>query len=43
MARLYLFRPGIYEVKLTIFVCGDDPHTPHPTWAFPAIKELIVY
>jgi hypothetical protein len=43
MAWLYLGRPGTYEVKLTIFVRGDDPGTPHPTWAFPAIKELVVY
>jgi hypothetical protein len=43
MARLYLGRPGVYEVKLTIFVRGDDPGTPHPTRAFPAIKELVVY
>jgi hypothetical protein len=43
MASVYLRRPGVYEVKLTIFLRGDDPGTPHPTWAFPAIKELVVY
>jgi hypothetical protein len=23
-------------------VRGDDPLTPHPTWAFPAMKKLVV-
>jgi hypothetical protein len=23
-------------------VRGDDPGTPYPTWAFPAVKKLIV-
>jgi hypothetical protein len=37
-----IWRPGEYELRLTLVVRGDDPGTPHPTWAFPAIKKLIV-
>ena len=35
-------KPGEYELRLSILVRGDDPATPHPTWAFPAIKKLVV-
>jgi hypothetical protein len=34
--------PGEYELRLSVAVRGDDPATPHPTWAFPAIKKLVV-
>ena len=34
--------PGEYELRLTLFVSGDDPFTPHPTWLFPAVKKLVV-
>ena len=37
-----IWRPGEYELRLTLVVRGDDPGTPHPTWAFPATKKLIV-
>jgi hypothetical protein len=33
-------RPGEYTLRLTLFVRGDDLQ--HPTWAFPAVKSLIV-
>lgn len=35
-------QPGEYELRLTLFVSGDDPLTPYPTWAFPATKKLVV-
>jgi hypothetical protein len=35
-------QPGEYQLKLTLFVRGDEPLTPHPTWAFPAVKTLVV-
>jgi hypothetical protein len=34
---------GTYEIKLTIEVSGDDPATPWPTNAYPAIKEIFIY
>lgn len=39
---MLLWWPGEYELKLTLVMRGDDPDTPYPTWAFPAIKKLIV-
>ncbi len=35
-------QPGNYELRLSLLVNGDDPLTPYPTWAFPAIKTLVV-
>jgi len=35
-------RPGEYDLRLTVFVQGDDPLTPYPTWLFPAVKKLVV-
>jgi hypothetical protein len=37
-----IWRPGEYELRLSLVVRGDDPGTPYPTWAFPAVKKLIV-
>jgi hypothetical protein len=37
-----IWRPGEYELRLTLVVRGDDPGTPYPTWAFPAVKKLVV-
>jgi hypothetical protein len=34
---------GVYEIRLTVLVTGDDPLTPWPTSAHPAIKDLIIY
>jgi len=34
---------GTYEIRLTVAVTGDDPATPWPTNAYPAIKEIILY
>jgi hypothetical protein len=39
---MLLWWPGEYELRLSLVVRGDDPGTPYPTWAFPAIKKLIV-
>jgi hypothetical protein len=39
---MLLWWPGEYELRLTLVVRGDDPGTPYPTWAFPAVKKLIV-
>ena len=35
-------QPGEYQLRLTLFVRGDDLFTPYPTWAFPAVKTLVV-
>jgi len=35
-------QPGEYTLRLTLFVRGDDPLTPYPTWVFPAVKKLVV-
>jgi hypothetical protein len=37
-----IWRPGEYELRLSLVVRGDEPGTPYPTWAFPALKKLIV-
>jgi hypothetical protein len=34
---------GTYEIRLTVEVTGDDPATPWPTTAHPAIQEIIIY
>ncbi len=34
---------GVYEIRLSVAVAGDDPMTPWPTTAYPAIKEIIIY
>lgn len=39
---MLLWWPGEYELRLSLVVRGDDPGTPYPTWAFPAVKKLIV-
>jgi hypothetical protein len=39
---MLLWRPGEYELRLSLVVRGDDANTPYPTWAFPAVKKLIV-
>jgi hypothetical protein len=43
LAPWLIAQPGEYEIKLTLFVQGDDPFTTHPTWAFPALKKLVVH
>jgi hypothetical protein len=35
-------QPGNYDLRLSLVTRGDDPSTPHPTWAFPAVKTLVV-
>jgi hypothetical protein len=37
-----IWRPGEYDLRLSLVVRNDDPATPYPTWAFPAVKKLIV-
>ena len=37
-----IWRPGEYHLRLSLVVRNDDPATPYPTWAFPAVKKLIV-
>jgi hypothetical protein len=37
-----IWRPGEYQLRLSLVVRGDDLSTPYPTWAFPAIKKLVV-
>jgi hypothetical protein len=39
---MLIWWPGEYELRLSLVVRGDDPSTPYPTWAFPAVKKLIV-
>jgi len=34
---------GVYEIRLTVAVTGDDPLTPWPTSAHPAIRDIIIY
>jgi hypothetical protein len=39
---MLIWWPGEYELRLTLVVRGDDPDTAYPTWAFPALKKLVV-
>lgn len=34
---------GVYEIRLTVEVTGDDPQTPWPANAYPAIQDIIIY
>ncbi len=34
---------GTYEIRLAVEVSGDDPATPWPTSAHPAIQEIFLY
>lgn len=34
---------GVHEIKLAVEVTGDNPLTPWPTDAYPAIKEIFIY
>jgi hypothetical protein len=43
MPSLLRLNRGVYEIKLAVDVSGDDPLTPWPTHAYPAIKEIFIY
>lgn len=34
---------GVYQIRLTVEVSGDDPQTLWPTNAYPAIRDIIIY
>lgn len=37
------FRPGTYEIALTVETLGDAPGAERPTSNFPAIREIVLY